>query len=124
MKYGDVVNTVFDNYFMKIKSIIEGIGIPVVINKKHILDRLKTRDIDILYLHEVMKFLYDDRLCTLLYYFSLPLKTRPFTVYVKTEGIILVLSRSDDTWKFNTVLDPKKHNKHPNKSSSFYAYIE
>ena len=107
------------------KSINDEIStIQIQANHKHLLNRTKTRNIDIEDIATVLHKFKNNHICQFVFWASVPLKERPFRIELFTEAAIIVLSRIDeDKWKFNTVLDPNIHSKHNSKTGTFHRRI-
>ena len=81
-------------------------------NFKHVIDRAKERQVDILSLNEITVNIMQvmPELSAML---AEPLSTRPFKINLVSYDAIIVLARIDENvWKVNTILNPVMHNKH------------
>ena len=99
--------------------------IPFAVNTSHIYHRMQERDIPLNKILETFNklFKYDNavKFCLGLYQFE---DTKPFRIEVKdeTNTIILCFGRTNNKWKFTTVLDTLVHSK-GKKSNNFYYYV-
>lgn len=97
-----------------LKNIINsayGESICTKVSFKHIRERMKQREIDVVDLFQLNNNLQNntDDLISL---FLINEEKRPYKINLCTDKVIIVLSRCDDVWKINTVLNPLHHNLH------------
>jgi len=119
--YDKLIEKVFNSFKLKFKFHTK---IVMLVNYNHVIERMKSRRIDVIDISNIFKNLDLDELINLI---NLPENERPFKIYIQSESAIIVLSRVDDKWKISTVLDPVEHNKYNDKpqfKNSFYHTIE
>lgn len=106
------------NILRKTNSQLSKIGYSLIIRNNHVLERLKSRNIDSVDFINALDLLTSKYLCELIYFSSLE---KPFYKFeVKTENIILAIGfEESDKKKFiiRTVLDPKFHNKYDDEQA-------
>lgn len=95
-------------------------------SKKHVLQRMRDRGIDVFPLLEALNLLTTKYLVEFTRYIDMDEDVRPFRIETKLNGVILVFSRQDDDWRLNTILDSTIHSKHAKtyQDSTFYARID
>ena len=119
----DLTRNILSQYKHKINRVLKQFPIVLISNDKHIIERLKDRDLNNMDLRTVLTSLYRTYLPDFIFLATLQENKRPFKIEIKHNDIIMVMSRIDEyTWKINTVLDPKIHSKHE-KTGVYQRYI-
>ncbi|MCK5019972.1 MAG: hypothetical protein KAS32_23155 [Candidatus Peribacteraceae bacterium] len=108
-----------------IKTISDIAEVNIYISYKHIVSRMKDRDIDLIQILESLALLRNNHICEFIYLISLNDSIRPFRIEFKSDSVIIVFGYANGDWKFSTILDPKRHSMHRDeKKSNFYARID
>lgn len=87
----------------------------ITVSFNHVYNRLKERNISIVSFRQTLYDYINNHLCLMLYLTNLPEATRPYTINLVANDIIIVLARRPDNdlhWTIRTVLDPAIHNKY------------
>lgn len=121
-----VIKNTTKTYLVKINTVLDQFS-PLTIaysNDKHIIERMKERDLDVQDLAVVLNKFYRTNLPEFIDLATRQENQRPFKIEVKNKHIIIALSRIDEyKWKITTVLDPKIHSKYERTTGYYQKYI-
>ena len=95
-----------------------------IFNDKHIHERMQKRNLHLVDLKCILDAIGGKLSGEIEKLLSQDEDSQPWRISVSNDHMIVVLSKIDDNWKINTVLDPMIHNKFDDeKSSNFYAFL-